>query len=45
MEVIDDLKASTEVPGIKQTADGKANVTTDGKTHTHRDTSKILCLN
>jgi transposase-like protein len=30
MEVIDDLKASTETPRIKQATDGKANATTDG---------------
>ena len=30
MEVIDDLKASTETPKIKQATDGKANVTTVG---------------
>lgn len=30
MEVIDDLKASTEVPRIKQATDGMANATTDG---------------
>lgn len=30
MEVIDDLKASTEVSKIKQATDGKTNVTTDG---------------
>ena len=30
MEVIDDLKASTETPKIKQATDGKVNATTDG---------------
>lgn len=30
MEVLDGLKASTEIPGIKQTTDGKGHVTTDG---------------
>lgn len=30
MEVIDDLKASTETPKVKQATGGKANATTDG---------------
>ena len=30
MEVINDLKASTETPKIKQATDGKVNATTDG---------------
>ena len=30
MEVIDDLKASTEIPKVKQATGGKANATTDG---------------
>ena len=30
MEVLDGLKASTEIPRIKQTTDGKGHVTTDG---------------
>ena len=34
MEVIDDLKASTETPKVKQATGGKANATTDGSTHT-----------